>query len=57
VEAMIGLADVLQSRPNDREEAKSLLTRIDAIVQSSTPLPPPLRKQLDRVKSAISSSL
>lgn len=57
VEAMIGLADVLQSRPNDREEAKSLLTRIDAIVQSSTPLPPLLRKQLDRVKSAISQSL
>lgn len=57
VEAMIGLADVLETRPADREEARSLLIRIDAARQGAPPLPAPLRKQLDRVKSALSSSL
>ncbi|HSZ56103.1 MAG TPA: tetratricopeptide repeat protein [Tepidisphaeraceae bacterium] len=57
IEAMIGLADVLQSRPQDREEARSLLTRIDAALRAGTPIATPLRKQLDRVKSAITSSL
>jgi predicted Zn-dependent protease len=57
VEAMIGLADVLQSRPQDREEARSLLGRIDAALRAGAPIPSPLRKQLDQVKSALTSSL
>lgn len=57
IEAMIGLADALQSRPQDREEARLLLNRIDAALRAGAPIPTPLRKQLDRVKTALSSSL
>jgi len=55
VEAMIGLADVLETQPAGRDEARSLLLRIDAASQGGPPLAPPLRKQLDRVKGALSS--
>lgn len=58
VEAMIGLADVLQSNPAARDEARTLLTRVNAALQSSgPPLSAPIRKQLDRVKGALSASL
>ena len=57
LEAMIGLADVLQSRRDGRDEAKSLLTRINAAVSSGASLPPAVRKQFERVKGALSSSL
>jgi hypothetical protein len=50
------LADVLQSRPQDRDEVKSLLTRIDAAMRQGAPIASSVRKQLDRVKSALSSS-
>jgi len=56
IEAMIGLADVLQTRPSDRDEAKALLLRIDAALQQR-PLPATLKSQLDRVKTALSSSM
>lgn len=57
VEAMIGLADALQSNPAARDEARTLLTRVNAALQSSPPLSAPIRKQLDRVKGALSASL
>jgi tetratricopeptide (TPR) repeat protein len=56
VDAMIGLAEILQARPQDREEARSLLTRIDSAVRDGTPIASSVRKQLDRVRSALSSS-
>jgi predicted Zn-dependent protease len=56
VDAMIGLADALESRPQARDEVKSLLTRIDAAVRDGAAIASPLRKQLDRVKTALSSS-
>lgn len=55
-EAMIGLADALQSRDSDREEARGLLARINAAIQSANPLPPPVRKQFERLKSALSAT-
>jgi len=57
VEAMIGLADVLQSNPAERGEARSLLTRVNAAIQGGPPLSAPIRKQLDRLKGALSASL
>lgn len=57
VEAMIGLADMLQAQPEGRDEARSLLTRINTIVEGGTPLAPSIRKELDRVKSALSASI
>jgi tetratricopeptide (TPR) repeat protein len=57
LDAMIGLADALQSQPAGRDEARALLGRINAIIDGGTPLTPPIRRQLDRVKSAITSSL
>jgi len=57
VEAMIGLADALQSNPAARDEARTLLTRVNAALQTSPPLSAPIRKQLDRVKGALSASL
>lgn len=56
VDAMIGLADVLQSRPQNREEARALLARIDAAMKDGAAIASPLRKQLDRVKTSLSSS-
>jgi tetratricopeptide (TPR) repeat protein len=56
VDAMIGLADALESRPQARDEVKALLMRIDAAMQDGAPIASPVRKQLDRVKSALSSS-
>jgi predicted Zn-dependent protease len=56
VDAMIGLAEILQARPQDREEARALLSRIDAAVRDGTPVASTVRKQLERVKSALSSS-
>lgn len=56
LEAMIGLADALQARESDRQEARGLMGRINAALQSANPLPPPVRKQLDRVKSALSAT-
>lgn len=56
VEAMIGLADELQSQPDGRDEARSLLDRINARVDAGTPLMQPIRKQLEHVKTALSSS-
>ena len=56
VDAMIGLAEILQSRPQSRDEAKSLLSRADAAVRDGAPLASTVRKQLERVKSALSSS-
>jgi len=57
IEAMVGLADELQSQPSGREEARSLLTRINAMVDGGTPLMQPIRKQLEHVKTALSSSV
>ena len=57
VEAMIGLADLLQTTPAGRDEARSLLTRINVIVAGGAPLAPTIRKELDRVKTALSSTL
>jgi predicted Zn-dependent protease len=57
IEAMIGLADALQSRPQDRDEVRALLGRIDAALRAGAPIATPLRKQLDRVRSALTSSL
>jgi cytochrome c-type biogenesis protein CcmH/NrfG len=57
VEAMIGLADLLQSKPAGRDEARALLTRINAIVDAGAPIAPTIRKQLDKVKMALSSTL
>jgi tetratricopeptide (TPR) repeat protein len=57
LDAMIGLADSLQSQPAGREEARALLGRINAMVDGGMLLTPPIRKQLDRVKSAMTSSL
>lgn len=57
IEAMIGLADVLQSQPAGREEARSLLTRINTMIDGGTPLMRPIRKQLDHVKTELSSSI
>jgi predicted Zn-dependent protease len=57
VEAMIGLADALQSQPDGRNEARALLTRINTLLDGGTPLLPPIRKQLDRVKTALSASI
>lgn len=56
VEAMIGLADELQSEPAGREEARSLLGRINARLDAGVPLLQPIRKQLEHVKTALSSS-
>ena len=57
LEAMIGLADVLESRSQDRDELKSLMLKIDGAIRAGAAVPTPLRKQFDRVKSAVSSSL
>ncbi|HEY2588154.1 MAG TPA: tetratricopeptide repeat protein [Tepidisphaeraceae bacterium] len=57
IEAMVGLADALQSQPDGRDEARALLTRISALLDGGTPLLPPIRKELDRVKTALSASL
>ena len=57
IEAMIGLADVLQSTPSDRDEARSLLKSIDGAIQSGVALPAPVRQQLQRLKGALSSSM
>jgi predicted Zn-dependent protease len=57
VEAMVGLADALQSQPDGRTEARTLLTRINALLDSGSSLLPPIRKQLDRVKTAMSASM
>lgn len=57
VEAMVGLADSLQSQPASRDEARAILTRINALLTGGAPLLPPIRKQLDRVKTALSSSM
>ena len=57
LDAMIGLADSLQSQPSSREEVRALLTRINAMVDGGMSLSPPIRKQLERVKSAMTSSL
>jgi predicted Zn-dependent protease len=57
VEAMIGLADLLQSGAQNRDELKSLMIRIDAGLRNGTPLTPPIRQQLDRVKTALTSSI
>ena len=55
VEAMIGLADLLQGGAPDREELRSLFTRINSALAAGTPVPNQLRKQLERVKNAMSS--
>jgi tetratricopeptide (TPR) repeat protein len=57
VEAMIGLADVLRSFASGRNEAKQLFGQANSLIQSGVPLPPPLRQQFERVKTAVSSSL
>ena len=57
VEAMIGLADLLQTSSQNREELKQLMIRIDASTRSGAPLAPPIKQQLDRVKSALTSSI
>ena len=55
VEAMIGLADALRSSSSDRDEARSLLTRVDAALVGGTRLSASLRQELTRVRAAISS--
>lgn len=57
VEAMIGLADELQSQPSGREEARALLGRINARLDAGTPLLQPIRKQLEHVKTSLSASI
>jgi hypothetical protein len=55
LDAMIGLADTLRFKPSGREEVRGLLSRINAMVDAGTTLTPPIREQLDRVKTAMSS--
>jgi predicted Zn-dependent protease len=57
IESMIGLADALQSQPTGRDEARSLLTRINTMVDGGTPLMQPIRKQLEHVKTGLSASV
>lgn len=57
IESMIGLADALQAQPTGRDEARSLLTRINTMVDGGTPLMQPIRKQLEHVKTALSASV
>ena len=42
---------------NAIDEARTLLTRINALLDNGSPLLPPIRKELDRVKTALSASL
>lgn len=57
LEAMIGLADVLASRSQDRDELKALMLKVDSAIRAGAAISDPLRKQFDRVKNAVSSSL
>jgi tetratricopeptide (TPR) repeat protein len=57
VDAMIGLAEVLQSRPANRDEAKELLSRINTLVDRGASLTPDVRKQLDHLRSGLSLSI
>ena len=57
VEAMIGLADELQSQPSGRDEARSLLSRINAKIDAGIPLMRPIRIQLERVKTSLTASV
>jgi tetratricopeptide (TPR) repeat protein len=55
LDAMIGLADTLRAKPSGRDEARALLSRINAMIDAGSALTPPVREQLDRVKTAMSS--
>jgi tetratricopeptide (TPR) repeat protein len=55
LDAMIGLADTLRFKPSGREEVRTLLSRINAMLDAGTTITPPIREQLDRVKTAMSS--
>ena len=56
LEARIGLADVL-ARTNRRDEARQQLAQVEGVLRSSRPLPSPLAKQLEAVRSAVDSDV
>ena len=56
IEAMIGLADELQVATPGRDEARSLLGRINTRIDAGMPLMQPIRKQLEHVKTALEPS-
>jgi tetratricopeptide (TPR) repeat protein len=55
LDAMIGLADTLRFKPSGREEVRTLLSRINAMLDAGTTITPPIREQLDRIKTAMTS--
>jgi predicted Zn-dependent protease len=56
VEAMIGLADLLQSQPGGKTEARTLLTRVNALIDANTPMTPTIRQQWEKLKTTLSMS-